>query len=1036
MLFKYLFGDDIFISYSRGDGINYAPGLANELAKQDFSCFLDQWGTPPGEDLPRPLKRALARSRVLVLIGSDRAAASIAVSKEITEFVRKNRPIIPIDFEGALPKASWYPLIKGLALTPETRQALEHGTPSPQVISRIEKTFKFTRRNNRVRRTFLATALLLFLFLCASVYASVYARQQQRTAEAAAVVARDNARKAEEQRAIAESRAADLKAQTAELEKRTADLHKQEQIAQQNADKAQQQTEIAQSKAAEAKHQQAIAEERQQTAHARELASNAMSQLSSDPELGLLIANEAVKVKLTPESEDALRQSLAGSRLRLTYRGHTNWIYFAKFSPDGKYFLSASEDQTIRVWETSTGRTLITQPRDPLSLVGFSPDSKLVAVSVDREVGIWEIASGRSVSTLKGHDHLSTLTFTPDSKHVVTVDSIEINSGTRITTDGFTVQVHEISTGQKTADLQLKGLYGEKGLFGDGLTALRDDGGYFAATNRDGAVQVWEVNSGQSVATLPLHSGCIGLQFSPDHKLLAAIKDKVVEVYDVASGRRVASLEARTKFEPIINGFGGVVFSPDGKLVLAPDAEKGIAQVWEANTGRAIAVLLGHTRPVFSASFSPNGQYVVTASADTTARVWEVSTGESVAELRGHRGMVMGSEFSPDGKFVLTGSYDGTARLWEWGIDTKRNFVELEGHTREVTTVAFSPDGKLAMTTSHDHTVRVWEVSSGRCLAVLQGHTDFINTAAFSPDSRLVVTASYDKTARVWEANSGRTIAVLQGHTGHVYSAAFSPDNSSIVTASEDKTARVWAANSGRGLVVLTGHTGVVTSAEFTPDGKLIMTHSTAMESNKGDDTTRLWAVDTGRGLTVLPNNSLLSPNGSLILTIPDNGPPIISKRDSGRRIAELQVKPEINFEPVFSPDSKFIVTGVGDTAWVWEAATGRKISEMLAHSRFVGGSVFSPDGKVIVSECFDGVARVWEASSGRVVAELEGSGSQRGPAISPDGEHILTAHDNAARIYTCPECSSVEGLLRLVPTRVTRKLTPDERKQYSLSPE
>jgi hypothetical protein len=201
MLLKYLFGDDIFISYSRGDGINYAPGLANELAKQDFSCFLDQWGTPPGEELPRPLKRALARSRVLVLIGSDRAASSIAVSKEIAEFVKKNRPIIPIDFEGALPQASWYPLIKGLALTPETREALQHGTPSPQVISRIEKTFKFTRRNNRVRRTFLVTGLLLFLFLCASVYASVYARQQQRTAEAAAVVARDNARKAEEQRA-------------------------------------------------------------------------------------------------------------------------------------------------------------------------------------------------------------------------------------------------------------------------------------------------------------------------------------------------------------------------------------------------------------------------------------------------------------------------------------------------------------------------------------------------------------------------------------------------------------------------------------------------------------------------------------------------------------------------------------------------------------------------------------------------------------------------------------------------------------------
>ena len=51
---RFLFGDDIFISYSRVDS-TYALTLANELTKRKLSCFLDQWGTPPGEKLPKEL---------------------------------------------------------------------------------------------------------------------------------------------------------------------------------------------------------------------------------------------------------------------------------------------------------------------------------------------------------------------------------------------------------------------------------------------------------------------------------------------------------------------------------------------------------------------------------------------------------------------------------------------------------------------------------------------------------------------------------------------------------------------------------------------------------------------------------------------------------------------------------------------------------------------------------------------------------------------------------------------------------------------
>ncbi len=45
--------DDIFISYSRGDGALYAAGLADKLTAEKFSCFLDRLGTEPNADLPQ-----------------------------------------------------------------------------------------------------------------------------------------------------------------------------------------------------------------------------------------------------------------------------------------------------------------------------------------------------------------------------------------------------------------------------------------------------------------------------------------------------------------------------------------------------------------------------------------------------------------------------------------------------------------------------------------------------------------------------------------------------------------------------------------------------------------------------------------------------------------------------------------------------------------------------------------------------------------------------------------------------------------------
>jgi WD40 repeat protein len=94
--------------------------------------------------------------------------------------------------------------------------------------------------------------------------------------------------------------------------------------------------------------------------------------------------------------------------------------------------------------------------------------------------------------------------------------------------------------------------------------------------------------------------------------------------------------------------------------------------------------VLGHEGEVRSAAFSPDGKWVVTASLDNTARVWEAATGRELAVLRGHEGRVTSAAFSPDGRYIVTASADGTAHIYLTRIE---DLMELARSrvTRELT---------------------------------------------------------------------------------------------------------------------------------------------------------------------------------------------------------------------------------------------------------------------------------------------------------------------------------------------------------------
>ena len=165
--------------------------------------------------------------------------------------------------------------------------------------------------------------------------------------------------------------------------------------------------------------------------------------------------------------------------------------------------------------------------------------------------------------------------------------------------------------------------------------------------------------------------------------------------------------------------------------------------------------------------------------------------GKPVATIQ-HSGWVHSASFSPDGKHLVTASDDNTAKIY-WLVDGQWQEKVTIQHSNYVKDASFSPDGKHLVTASSDHTAKIYGLVDGQWQekATIQ-HTHGVNRASFCPDGNQLVTASDDNTAKIYGLvdRYWKQKASIQ-HSSWVIDASFRPDGKYLVTASNGTTVKI-----------------------------------------------------------------------------------------------------------------------------------------------------------------------------------------------------------------------------------------------------
>ncbi|XP_043288642.1 uncharacterized WD repeat-containing protein alr2800-like [Venturia canescens] len=504
--------------------------------------------------------------------------------------------------------------------------------------------------------------------------------------------------------------------------------------------------------------------------------------------------------------------------------GHKYGVTCVKVSPQSTMLASSSIDGTTQLWNLRTGskiHTMVQAGGEAVRVCRFSPDSTFLVTAGDNgQVCLWDLVRRTLSRSFQKHEGaIQSVCFSPDSSWLITTCTFGVLKlfSTNELSDSCLTDNHMVTAFASVDDAHDLGVVGcDFSIYQQEATG--ENGPFsklyqLATCGNDHSVKLWEVS---------------------------VIQDKCEGRPTTANITLVRLLERHS------NAITCVRFSSNGLYIASSGLDK-TTVIWESQTGRMAAVLVGHKRYVACCAFSKDGNLLATGSNDKSVIVWDLTGGLNVdSEIVRHCSRK--SHWTEQRKENTLQEHEFVQQVENCAENDVALLQSLDEHAGAVNSVAIHANHMIASASS-DKFVRIWSTDEKKDdnpdmgeeenndeddidkkfeekpFSPLDAHKYSVNYVEFSPCGKMLASCSLDGSTIIWDTETGVQAKASFINSGSAIRVCrWSPDGTKIATAGDDEKTTLWDVETMQEMRVFEGHADAITGIAFTPDSRYIVT--------------------------------------------------------------------------------------------------------------------------------------------------------------------------------------------------------------------